>query len=104
MTRDDDGNYHLDGLIVINESHEDKEFPLGAVMLEELLHYVAISDRPESSADFSLEFLQFVLGLIVNELEKGPHSQKRAFQSMLIGHLWKLIEADTSGSRNKREA
>jgi hypothetical protein len=96
----DEGSYHDDGLIGIDESHENKEFPLGAVMLEEVLHYVATSDRPESSSDFSPEFLGFALRLILKGLEGRSYEDKRAFQSMIVAWLWKLIEADVSGHRS----
>jgi hypothetical protein len=89
-------NYHLHGLIGIDERHRNGAFPLGAVMLEELLHYVTSSDKTESSADFSLDFLQWILKVIVNKLKST--NREREFQSLLIGYLWKLVESETSPS------
>jgi hypothetical protein len=88
----DEFSYHVDGLIGIHEGHDKNDFPLGAVMLEELLHYATSSDDPKTSADFSPAFLHRILDLILGDLSGKPHEPKRAFQSILIVALWKLIE------------
>ena len=88
----DGGNYHFDGLIGINESHKNEAFPLGAVMLEETLHYVLTGDDPRTSEDFSPEFLQGVVRIIGQEIADEPYATKREFQSMLIRYLWERIE------------
>ncbi len=99
---DPGGSYHVEGMIGIKEAHDNKEFPLGAVMLEEILHYVASSDNEASSADYSPEFLEFIFRLIVSTLGRGEINGKRDgrdFQSALIRCLWKIIEADIETSR-----
>jgi len=94
------GSYHHDGLIAIKESHDDKNFPLGAVMLEEIVHYVTSSTNEQSSADYSPEFLAFILRLIRNNVTKPEDrlpAKKRDGcdpQSVLINCLWKLIERE----------
>src|SRR5689334_11613543 len=75
-------SFHDNGLIGIDESQGCPAFPLGAVMLEELLHYATKSDRRDTSADFSPEFLQRILELIV--AEPRDRADNRAFQSLLI--------------------
>jgi hypothetical protein len=91
----DADNYHIDGLIGINENHRDASFPLGAVMLEETLHYVLTSDDPHTSADYSPEFLHGILRIIAGQLAGAQKVAKREFQSMLIRYLWGLIESDS---------
>jgi hypothetical protein len=88
----DHGNYHIDGLIGIDESSGKASYPLGAIMLEELLHYIATTEDPQSSADFSPEFRQFITRIVSIALTTREVSHKRAFQCLLIRHLWELIK------------
>jgi hypothetical protein len=92
---DPNSSYHVEGIIGIKESHGNEDFPLGAVMLEEILHYVTSSDDEESSADYSPKFLDFIFRLIINQLGSNERNRKRDgqdFQSMLIRCLWKIIQ------------
>lgn len=93
------GSYHLEveefDLIGINEDHDDTNFPLEAVMLEEILHCVSTGDDPGLSSDYSPQFLQFILGVIIRLLHE--REQKRLFQSALIRRLWDLLEPECRG-------
>ncbi len=98
VMNDPGGSYHTDGLICIKEAHDNKIFPIGAVLVEEILHYVTSSDNEESSADFSPVFLEFIFRLIVARLGAEKRTRKRDgtdFQSLLIGHLWEIIQLET---------
>ncbi|MGE3637362.1 MAG: hypothetical protein AB7G28_02305 [Pirellulales bacterium] len=89
------GSGHYEGKIEIDERDAKPTFPLGAIMLEEILHYVTSTDRSETSADFSAEYLQFILQQIVERLDaRHVYEEKRAFQSVLIRELWQIIEKD----------
>lgn len=99
-----DGSYclHEENLIGINENHADENFPLGAVMLEEILHFVTHSDNEKTSADYSPEFLTSIFQLILERLAHWKTSTKRSgkdFQSVLIKTLWEVIEADIRADR-----
>jgi hypothetical protein len=95
----DSGNYHDEGLIGIDESSGDANYPLGGIMLEELLHYITTTTNPESSADYSPEFLRSIDCIIFRALATRERDQKRAFQSMLIRYLWELIESENHAGR-----
>jgi hypothetical protein len=93
------GYHDGEGTIAINENHDKKDFPLPALMVEEILHYIASGRKkewrcPASSEDFSLGFLHFILRLIVDELRDKPYERRREFQSRLIRYMCTLVEAD----------
>lgn len=105
---------HAEGMIYINQKHQNVSFPLPAVILEEQLHYILSSDDPSTSADFAPLFLHRILDIILTERNSQTYEQKREFQSVLIGQLWKLVESgirpqtashasDTGGASQKAE-
>lgn len=86
--------WHQDGLIGIDETCTTT--PLGETMLEEIAHHIKSGERPESSADFSAEFMGFFIKVIADEWSKKDvsHEEKRRFQDNLVQTLWGLIEPD----------
>ena len=82
--------------------------PLAALILEQILHWVTASDDPQTSADFSPQFWDRIIGYIADAStpEEATHwaadamtaaamddtLSKRAFQSGLIHRLWQLID------------
>jgi hypothetical protein len=86
--------------------------PLAAIMLEEILHWVTTSDDPQTSADFSPQFWDRIVGYVADAStpEEATHwaadamtaaamdeaHHKRAFQSGLIHRLWQLIDEGPS--------
>jgi hypothetical protein len=84
--------YHESGRIGIDEAHANPAFPIGAAMVEEILHYIASSGRKESSADYSQEFLRFIFDLVLPRLQDAKETENRSFQSALVCQLWKSID------------
>jgi hypothetical protein len=94
---DEEACGHYDGKILLNRKEAKEHFPVGALLTEEVLHYITSSEDPSTSADFSQKYLQSILQIIVSRLNaRNEHSEQRAFQSVLINELWKIIEKESA--------
>lgn len=84
---------HINGHIILSPEHQN----YGHIILEELTHYIRSDENnPRKSADFSIEFVEFVASQLNQDffdyLPIITDEEKREYQTNLFKKWWNKIK------------